>query len=511
MFNFNSKKNSKDTDKLINEIRTLQLNLNSTTNDYLNQKEVSKKYQDEYNNLVKNVKDFCKVILDSKYAQKQITGEMFFKNFSVQDFLENAKKEYSETLIENRNLILSITQKLKEKDEEIEGLKIQLSRYIVNHGEDGPNPQFEIPKEAPKNERINLSNEEKMKIDEEKKSPFVQKECLVKVVSTDIDDDEEILPTKTINKNNNKIDKRNENKNLLNTQKNNIIASKTETEIEDDDEVILNTTQKEVFNPKAKKDNSIIHVVDLKDYMNELSDVMWSILEAIGKHGYSEGKIIKDYVIDIYKKNPNSNISDGYISNCFAELKKMKFIEQNKIHTGNKGLFVYYLTQTGERVFEEKFNQMAVMSEYHKLKKEHATPLHGYVIKHTAIILKNSFNYDTVEYDSKINEIKLYNGDIYVPDIVAKKEKGKVIDYFEVELGHHTQNDFNKKCEKMLKVTKNLYFITTNVDIINKKLTKQVAQWVLDSGGKHKLRGIKIYITTTSKLNEGKWEHIFDF
>jgi hypothetical protein len=63
----------------------------------------------------------------------------------------------------------------------------------------------------------------------------------------------------------------------------------------------------------------------------------------------------------------------------------------------------------------------------------------------------------------------------------------------------------------MRAVTSNLYFIVPDADTMNNKLAKQIGQWVLEKGGKDKLKGITIYLTTLTKLNEGKFENIYPF
>jgi hypothetical protein len=268
---------------------------------------------------------------------------------------------------------------------------------------------------------------------------------------------------------------------------------------------VISNIKNQIEEKGGKLNNEVMaHVVNLNDYIAEMTDVMWDIMMAIGRDRLSEVKDIKKVII-------GKGITESAFNTALSQLRKMNIINQERINTGWRWFHAYELSEIGRRIYLEKFRKEPVECEKQILKKEHTTALHGYCIKDASLILKAIFEYDEVSTDRQKNSIKLYTGEIYIPDIIAKKKQGSVVDYFEVELGNHTQNDFNKKCDKMLMVTRDLRFIVPDAEIMNKILARQIGQWVLEKGGKEKLKGTTIYLTTLKKLNEGIWENRYPF
>lgn len=489
--------------QLENENKQLQLNIMTLSDQLENFKRVCFKYQSEYNNLVKKVTAFCRAILDSEYARNQLGGNNPFEDMDVFTLIDLAEQHYRSKSNKERDLLIELTNKLKSKDQEIEGLKAQISRYMLKEQQmkESVLQEVTVPSVTEQQKQLASETDSSFKTSE----PASTKECVktspvsapkgimrISIIEDDEDDDAVI--------------KEQTSSDILPNKENDLKSVKTSS--------IISTAQNgepkitaEEIEPKTetKKSSAIMaHVIDLKDYMDKMNDVMWDIVVAIGTDGLSESKDLKKAVV-------KDGITESAFNTALAQLRKMNIVEQERINTGWRWFHVYELSDLGNRLYVEKFNKDPVACEKQVLQREHTTALHGYCIKDAAYILQSVFGYDEAVTDRKINSIKLYNGEIYIPDIIAKKKRGAIVDYFEVELGHHTQKDFNNKLDKMRMVTKNLYFIVPDADTMNKILARQIGQWVLEKGGKEKLKGTTIYLTTMTKLTEGKWENIYPF
>ena len=198
------------------------------------------------------------------------------------------------------------------------------------------------------------------------------------------------------------------------------------TEDESRSREVVSSIKDHIDKKNSRMDNRVmVHVVDLNDYMNKMTDVMWDIMLAIGKEGLSEAKDIRKMVV-------NKGVSESAFNVALSQLRKMNIVDQERINTGWRWFHAYELSEIGRRIYLEKYKNNPIECEKQILKKEHTTALHGYCIKDASIILKAIFGYDEASTDRKRNSIKLYTGETYIPDIIAKKKEGALVDYFEV-------------------------------------------------------------------------------
>ena len=153
-------------------------------------------------------------------------------------------------------------------------------------------------------------------------------------------------------------------------------------------------------------------------------------------------------------------------------------------------------------MFESYFKKQPVESEIDKIIRDHCNVTHGYTIKDACELLSNYHGCTNITMDRKNVSIKLPDGKTYIPDIVCNKDNKEI--YIEVELGTTPQFDFNNKCNKMMQVTNHLYFITDTDETIKKKLEGQISMWILSIGGKEKIKGNTIYLTTMTQLSKGE-------
>lgn len=503
------KESNKSFIQLENEYKQLQLNLMTITDQLENFKQVAFKYQNEYMMLVRAVKNLCMLILDQEYAKDQLGGNSQIKDMNIYALMEYTQKVHRENKAKDREMLMNLTKGLQQKELEIEGLKAQISRYLIREKQkeeygdeimDTPvqeeTPVVSVPANpAPyKQEKKEPDKKSETKLSPVHENP---KGIMRMIILEDEDKEDEKGAKETPITEAPETSKAEPAKPVVGKEQEKANPDQPAASME---EKLI----QQVRQYKQKKDDIVAHVVDLNDYMKEMNEVMWAIVLAIGKDGLSESKDLKKSVI-------NGNVTVAAFNSALTKLRSMKIIDEERIVTGWRWFNTYELSSTGRRIYLEKFKENPVECEKQKLKKEHTTALHGYCIKDVASILKAVFGYDEVSTDRKTNTIKLPSGEVYIPDVIAKKKQGAVVDYFEVELGHHTQKDFNEKCDKMRAVTKDMYFITPDADTMNNKLAKQIGQWVLDKGGKDKLKGTTIYLTTLTKLNEGKYENIYPF
>lgn len=483
------KKNDSNHNVLLNENNQLKL-INTTLSDQVaNYKKMVYKYQSDYNTLSKRVMTFCKTMLDNEYAANQIGGNNHLSDMDVMSMLSYTEESYKNSNLRQKDLLLDLTKILKDKELEIEGLKAQISRYIIQE-------KYQSDEEYISKEKTKTENQEKEveKKDKPKEEPLIQKSPVASANNgvarvIIIDDEEEEGRSK---------DKTPSNPEIKNIQEPIKETASKGVSIQNHD--IENEHTSKTIENNSDNVAPIAHVIDLNEYMSKMTDLMWEILYSIGHLGYSESKDIKGYV----------NQKDFSYNTALNQLKSMGIIESEKINTGWRWFYSYELSSTGKRIYVEKYKVNSIECEKQILRRDHATALHGYCIKDAAQILKDVFHYDDTSISRKVNTIQLRD-EKYIPDIIARNKKMNVVDYYEIELGHHMQKDFNKKCDKMRMVTKDLYFVVPTFDVMNRVLIKQIGQWVLDKGGKDKLKGTTVYVTTMSKLIEGNWENIYPF
>lgn len=633
--------------EVTNENKQLSLQIMQLQDQVSKFNEKNNKLNGDYSKLIKDVKTFCQVILDRKYAESQLGGFSDIVNADIFTLLDITQKYYKERLLEERRLILSLTETLKNKDFEIQNLKAQISQMMVQQRanmsitdlptEQGGQPQNQFVSNQQGynqgqgyNQSQGYNNYGQNPVGNvQKQNPMMSTVTPTKrpgeipmggvpmggmpnipqqppqvqtVVGFNEDDDIEMpmatVPNKEVKKNNslentsqkstnpNNVDNKNKNvpnnkkvedktngkpkeehkpfiKKDTNIQSNNqvdnavvnkpvevkpvevkpvnteVVSPKREDIVKDVTPIVSNITaptSKPTVNPTStssmpihtptnvgsstvgksineteKEDilyalngNSSIkaHMIDLNMYLNKMDVVMWNVMVCIGVDGLSVAKEIKRLIQE------RRDVTESMVNTALLDLRVMGIINEEKINVGSKWFYVYNLSETGSRIFYEKFNKDPVLCEKQKLIKDHATATHGYCIKEVAELLQKKLKYTEATYDRKSNVIHLGDDKSYIPDIICKAE-GQT-QYIEVELGHHMQNDFNEKCDKMLMVSKNLFFVVPSTEISN-KILKQLAGWITYRGGKDKLEGmgIVIYVTTTSKLAKGKWEVIY--
>lgn len=506
-------KNDRNKNADENRIKVLEYRIKGLEDSLLNARKSNEIIEKDKEQIIAKTRSFCHSLLVSDLAQQQLNNNNFIVQMNIYQLLDYTISRYREKLDEQKELLSSMLDKIKSKDMEIERLKGELSRYRVKEQVLIENAFTDSGSETRTNENQKNKGETSLAsaVQKEHSAPQEKndKSFSVQPIATSfVLDDEDMVPVVACPENQaddiedvvvkaSPIERKQTNK----KQSSGSLFEKRGTR----------KSLKEPLVPIVKLESKVVPTnneedkpkVNIKEMVEKLSDVMWIIMTAIGEQGLSESKDIKKYTTDL-------GITEAAFNNALTQLRDIQIVLGEKINTGWRWFYAYEFSETGAKIFLEKYKKDIAVCEKQILKREHSTCLHGYCIKDTANILQYKNGYETVSTSREKNKVSLYNNTTYIPDIIASKKGGEVVDYFEVELGHHTQKDFNEKCNKMRQATRNLMFVVPDAETI-KKINQQIEKYVEYCGGKEKLSGFSFYVTTTTKLGEGKYDTIHTF
>lgn len=451
---------------------------------YINEKE------GKHKTLEKQVESFCREFLDQEFAISQIGGaENNILNMNVSELINFTGKKLGDLIKESDKKITFTVNELIKKNQEVEHLQRQIF-LLKKDGVDLGSFQTEdtvtksLEKEIPEKNEIKTKDISMPPQADINMGKVINNEILASVrnsfetiIKKSIEDtpQKEEVPVKVI-----EIDDKD-------------LASKVNLKTS------LNIGQK-------KEDKVIGHLVDLNKIMNTMPEIHWQILEAIGEKGLSEKDDIINYLIE---KNSTlkANSLSVKVGAALGEMRVSDAIKLHKINTGSRTFYAYSLTDTGRRMFIEsgKFKEAPVLSEVEILERDHNSAYHGYGIKDSSEIIKE-LGYTEVTTGRKENTVQLPNGDDYIPDIKARSPFTGEFEYFEYELGHHKQSDFDRKCTKMRLASKTLHFIVPDITK-RTRVKNQIDDWRFKAGDRAK--DVEIKITTTRNLKKGMWDTDF--
>ena len=220
------------------------------------------------------------------------------------------------------------------------------------------------------------------------------------------------------------------------------------------------------------------HTINLKEFEEKLDPASWDIIEIMGKEGTS---IYSDIEAKIIQNNPL--ISTSKCRTCIGVLTSMGLTKKEPVLNPLKGRFyIYALTDTGARIYQDRYQEIPVISEMERIATEHDNCGHGYGIKFVADLIREEGDYKEVSDVNRKHPISCGNGVEYIPDIICTEENGHKM-YIEYECVNHTQSNFNAKCNKMACITDVLNFIVpNNADVA--KIRQQISRWIENQGQK---------------------------
>lgn len=443
-------------------ITSLQSQLESRNEQIKVLEDYISKASKETQKMIDTCRDFCMKILEMEIADGAVASSEL-RSLSLVELTKRAIQEYEKRRTKNQEIFDAFAAKMQDKNNLISGLESQVSQLQVRLSQN-----------------IAEVGDEKLP-DPLKDSPSLERQT-VYLADSKKEDVATIQPA---------------------ISKNNDITEHSESVASFADAVV-----KESIPVKESVKTNKPMMVNYESYKKQMTDLMWLVIELMGKEGLCEFPEIKKRC---FEESKDANIKQSTVNTALTNLKNMGAINKGiKINTGIRWFYVYELEELGYRMYVDKFGKPPVESEIKKLIREHDNIKHGYYIKEARSILSEKFNYKSISTSRKANYIKLPKHKASIPDIVCAADTH--VDYFEVECGNHPQLEFNDKCDKLKMVSPNIHFIVPDNDTLNKKLVPQIQAWIKSAGGIETLRKSNtiVYITTLKKLAEKEWAVVFD-
>lgn len=471
MFGFRKSKSTSDTTQNYDEYQqqNYDIKLANLESKYESMKEDKEYFEKEYKKLKGLVESLCKSIVSNQYSISQLGGNSILQDLNIYKLIDFTKIDYQKQKIDNLETLKKLNDQIKMQGVMIESLKQQLSQAMLERNKD---ISIEEVEDATVIDNAGILEPAVPKVAKVERNTLGQ----VKKSTSD-----------------------------------SISVQHTQSPLSSHTSPVVNFAKNQL--PKQPKKTAppqetspTLTIENVDAYMSAMTDIMWDILEAMGTEGCAKSNDILNWI-----DNQSANkYAKSNVLNSLTTLKKMNILKADNVSTGYRRFQIFQFTQKGAEMFKAKFNKEPVESEIDQIIRDHDNVIHGYTIKDACELLLEHHNCTNAVMDRQEVSIKLPNGETYIPDIIATKEDGSKM-YVEVELGNTPQKDFNNKCKKMLQVTKDLYFVTDVEETIRKKLEGQVSMWILSMGGKEKVQGTTVYLTTMTMLSKGEFSKVMKY
>lgn len=437
---------------------------------YASMKEAKEYYEKEYKKLKGLTESLCKSIVSNQYNMSQLGGNSILQDLDIYKLIDFTKLDYQKQKIETMNTLKKLNEQIKMQEIMIDSLKKQLTQVMIQNNKDITAEEVQDANIIDNSELISPATPKMARIERNSMGD-------IKSISND---DKKYMPTSPV-------------------------SSAISPVIDFAKSKLPNNTPANIKQEDIENVPTLT-IENMDAYISAMTDIMWDIMEAIGTQGFAKSNDILNWIDN---KSPNKYAKSNVL-NSLTTLKKMNILTAENVSTGYRRFQIFKFSQKGEEMFRAYFKKEPVESEINKIIRDHDNVVHGYTIKDACELLINYYNCVYATMDRQEVTIKLPNGETYIPDIIAEKENGEKM-YIEVELGNTPQKDFNNKCSKMLQVTKNLYFVTDVDETIRKKLEGQVSMWILSMGGKEKIAGTTVYLTTMTQLSKGEFSKVLKY
>lgn len=437
---------------------------------YASMKEAKEYYEKEYKKLKGLTESLCKSIVSNQYNMSQLGGNSILQDLDIYKLIDFTKLDYQKQKIETMNTLKKLNEQIKMQEIMIDSLKKQLTQVMIQNNKDIMAEKVQDANIIDNSELISPATPKMARIERNSMGD-------IKSISND---DKKYMPTSPV-------------------------SSAISPVIDFAKSKLPNNTPANIKQEDIENVPTLT-IENMDAYISAMTDIMWDIMEAIGTQGFAKSNDILNWIDN---KSPNKYAKSNVL-NSLTTLKKMNILTAENVSTGYRRFQIFKFSQKGEEMFRAYFKKEPVESEINKIIRDHDNVVHGYTIKDACELLINYHNCVYATMDRQEVTIKLPNGETYIPDIIAEKENGEKM-YIEVELGNTPQKDFNNKCSKMLQVTKNLYFVTDVDETIRKKLEGQVSMWILSMGGKEKIAGTTVYLTTMTQLSKGEFSKVLKY
>lgn len=284
--------------------------------------------------------------------------------------------------------------------------------------------------------------------------------------------------------------------------------------------VKLNSRAKKVIEEKTKK-CMLDNATGVGERAGKLTEIQKYLVQAFGDTGLSEAEAITS---ETREKHPDIQ-SASRVRSAICDLLngEDRLIESARCSAPGLPHFkVYKLSELGRDVYMYLFNKEAAEAEMDTIRKNHGTLEHGYGIRQTAMLIKQSAYVgedDEVIYLTRAKEhtIKIDENLSYIPDIVIKQiRNGKEkLFYIEYETGKCTDVAFFEKCNKIASFSRFINIIVPNLEAKTETVAK-IEKWrnKVQDGTFSLQSPVKFMLSTYSDLQDGakgtkfpwKWE-----
>ncbi len=250
-------------------------------------------------------------------------------------------------------------------------------------------------------------------------------------------------------------------------------------------------------------------LIDIGEYMKKFSTLERLVFHGIVSNGISKEKDAKALLVETLIHAMHKVICKDSIWRAIKFLVDINMFKVIRINTGIRTFNVLKLTELGSMVYMMMFKKNPPEFEHERILRDHASLQHGCTVEDVAAVLNEKGWYDRIITERVKNRIKFSDGKECIPDVVGIR--GTDYDYYEVECGTHHQPDFDEKCNKLMRITKNIIIVTQSRKIATQTLKPQAEYWIRRRGRENLLRdGYRLFLTSISDLQAGKWTYVFD-
>ncbi len=226
-------------------------------------------------------------------------------------------------------------------------------------------------------------------------------------------------------------------------------------------------------------------------------------------NGISKEKDAKALLVETLIPEMHKVICKDSIWRAIKFLVDINMFKVIRVNTGMRTFNVLLLTELGSMVYMMMFKKNPPEFEHERILRDHASLQHGYAVEDVAAVLSEKGWYEHIITERVKNRIRFSDGKECIPDVVGIR--GTAYDYYEVECGTHHQPDLDEKCNKLMRITKNIIIVTQSRRIATQILKLQAECWIRRRGRENLIRdGYRLYLTSISDLAAGKWTYIFD-
>jgi hypothetical protein len=233
-----------------------------------------------------------------------------------------------------------------------------------------------------------------------------------------------------------------------------------------------------------------IVAVDLDRARNAIGETEAAVMKIIGSTGAGLYKDIEDSCT-------KQGITESKIKAAFIRLESNKILSTDIVQTVRikRGIRVSELTKSvGEVLYREKFKSQPVQSQKSKLLAEYGNLSRGYSILEVKSILEE-IGYTAVSIDQKSNRQPLGDNRYWVPDIVCVNTGTSEEEFFDVEVGEHSEA-VETRLSKAALLAHTYRFVVIS-DLAREKLRGRINSWIAST----KDRQVRVIsICTSSEL-----------